>query len=924
VTSGADAAELKARLTDPRQVCTALGLLDGYKPDRQAGGGLIIRCPSHNEKNPSCSVRRGRDGTLQVRCFSCDFKGDVFDLIAAAGGIDRRTNFPAVIQEAARLDGGYVVGSSSNNHPRPPPEPPPPPQYPPAHEVLELWEACGRVTDDEQARAYLAGRSIDPEWVALLDLARVLPATAPAPSWASFRGKPWGQAGFRLIFPMVDHTGELRSLRAGVVGPIEGNAPKRVAPAGYAVVGLVMACPTARGLLAAGAAQTPASPPAPLDVVISEGEPDFLTHATRAEGEASIAVLGVVASAWNDATASRLPDGARIVIRTDRDPAGDRYAADIRDSLAWRAERVEILDFPRPSDPSRKLPDDNELAQRGELGSYLDNMATVAPRSSDDGNGKPNVATPAIDWPAPGGLVLQMQSAPARLPTGLDPIDTGWRGGAPAGLLWVVGGAPGAGKTSLATWLAHGWAQRGIPVAYIAGDEPRDGILIRLGQQHGLDRKSLEGGYPVALSDLAAHLDTLPLTVLDPDNDRGINLPAVAAELRRRYPEGPAVLVVDSLQAVARRITDDVADSPRAKTEAAVRECKAIAKQHGLLLVALSELARGAYRGGPDQTNDLAAAKESGAIEYECGALCVLRPVEGDPGLVAVSWAKARPGRVEPFSLRQCHARASFAVETGEAQGKGQSQEATHGELLDLVINLVKRTPGIAGANAICARLANTRKGQRKSDVLAAVRELLDLGTLDNQGSKARPRLYLAANQAPPAPQANEGEPPAPTPDPPPNGSGGSGGSRGGTSPPDGEAVGVGNGVPRTPLTPSLYSNGSGGSGGSQTVPEPFASEAISRSSKMVPTPRRGGEPFAEPIAGGAGTGESPPSLREPFVGVTPPLDGPLAPAPTSTPPPVSGVASVQPANDPPPVALANLPEEVDDFPVEEAKGGGG
>ena len=37
ITGGTDAAELGAQLTDPRHLCAALGLLDGYKPGRQAG-----------------------------------------------------------------------------------------------------------------------------------------------------------------------------------------------------------------------------------------------------------------------------------------------------------------------------------------------------------------------------------------------------------------------------------------------------------------------------------------------------------------------------------------------------------------------------------------------------------------------------------------------------------------------------------------------------------------------------------------------------------------------------------------------------------------------------------------------------------------------------------------------------------------------
>ena len=54
------------------------------------------------------------------------------------------------------------------------------------------------------------------------------------------------------------------------------------------MAGLVMACPVARNLLQTG--QSPSG--GPFDVVITEGEPDFLTHATRSEGSAAPAVVG--------------------------------------------------------------------------------------------------------------------------------------------------------------------------------------------------------------------------------------------------------------------------------------------------------------------------------------------------------------------------------------------------------------------------------------------------------------------------------------------------------------------------------------------------------------------------------------------------------------------------------------------------------
>jgi hypothetical protein len=426
-----------------------------------------------------------------------------------------------------------------------------------------------------------------------------------------------------------------------------------------------------------------------------------------------------------------------------------------------------------------------DAQQRGQMpfGQLLEQEGTWrAPPMHDSQGPRPTVPTvsnqpspPPVDlsdaWPSLASLVGRLRDAPAKLPTGLEPIDMGWRGGAPAGLLWVIGGAPGAGKTTFAVHLAHAWAQQGIPVGYIAGDEPREGVLIRLGQQIGLDRTFLEEGRPVPLGDLEKHLATLPLLLVDPDDDPGVEVESVAAALRRRWGEGPAVLVIDSLQSMARRIPADVVETPRSKVDAFLKGCKAAAKRHGIVLLCLSELARGAYSGGPMATNDLAAAKESGAIEYEAGALCVLRSVEDEPGLVSVTWAKSRPGRVEPFGLMINHRSATVEVTKAPAKKKNAAPEETHRDLLGLVVELLRREPGLAGLDAVRARL-----GRRREEVREAVKELLATGVLENRGSPSRPRLFwVCTNPSGGEPgggsEASEGgsrpNPPQPAPNPP-------------------------------------------------------------------------------------------------------------------------------------------------------------
>lgn len=97
------AAEVKRRLNDPRAVCAALGLID-RKTKRQPRG-VVVCCPAHDDRNPSCSVRVGDDGTIQVKCQSCGWGGDVFSLIAERLKLKTQTDFPEVLTYAADLAG---------------------------------------------------------------------------------------------------------------------------------------------------------------------------------------------------------------------------------------------------------------------------------------------------------------------------------------------------------------------------------------------------------------------------------------------------------------------------------------------------------------------------------------------------------------------------------------------------------------------------------------------------------------------------------------------------------------------------------------------------------------------------------------------------------------------------------------------------
>jgi len=246
-----------------------------------------------------------------------------------ARGLRRGAETPRTIPDGARGRGQVVVPL-----PPPPVEPPQPVLPPPG--TGQVWADALPVTEDPEASAWLISRGLDPDAVTLWDLARAIPAAPRLPRWAWTKaGGAWTQSGHRLVLPLRDATGRLAALRARCVQPGSMMA-KSLTPVGVRATGLVLACPLAAQVLAGEALHWWMSP----SFVIAEGEPDFLTWASRQReaDEQGPAVLGIGAGAWTASIAARIPDGARVSIRTHHDGAGEKYANAIVGSLQSRCD----------------------------------------------------------------------------------------------------------------------------------------------------------------------------------------------------------------------------------------------------------------------------------------------------------------------------------------------------------------------------------------------------------------------------------------------------------------------------------------------------------------------------------------------------------------------------------------------------------
>lgn len=321
------------------RLCEALNLSAGAL--RTDGGrGLLIRCPWHSERTPSCHID-ARSGTILARCHgSCGEGGDTLALVAAVYGLDVERDFREVLARGAELGGVDLEGIERDVwKPAPTPPAPLPKSYPPSGEVLDLWLACRPCSADAEATAWLASRSIDAAGIDRYHCARAIHSGLTLPRWARYDGRSWYDLGYRLVVPMFDAEGALASVRARAIATADGAPSAKGLPAsGYAAKGLVMACPLATLMLGCGAW------PAGVErrVVICEGEPDWLSWCDRGEGPRTTAVLGIGGSGqWTPEIADRIPDGSKVIVRTDRDDAGDRYAEDIVATLRGRCMVLE-------------------------------------------------------------------------------------------------------------------------------------------------------------------------------------------------------------------------------------------------------------------------------------------------------------------------------------------------------------------------------------------------------------------------------------------------------------------------------------------------------------------------------------------------------------------------------------------------------
>lgn len=358
-----DVRRVREALADPAALCAALGLIPEGGRGRtwfaDARDALRVPCPWHSERTGSCSVRRGPDGTVQVRCFACDASGDALSLVAVTHSLDLRTQFRDVLSTAAALGGvdlsaPYVSHAGALRKPYVAPEPEAVDDGGAMDAIADVLRRVAPLDGQPDVAAYVEARGLARAasgWYALpadasqLDTVRdmIVRAVGDAPWLRSGlcavdgpNAGRWTFAQHRLVIPWCAPNGAVTTLQRRAVVAVEG-------------VGKYVFARDHRPVCPWGLYEASETAGADTAVAIVEGALDAASFgmlcAMRGLDGCGVALPG--AGAWRDAWAPWFA-GRSVFVALDGDAAGDRHAAHITASLhragARRVERMKPAD----------------------------------------------------------------------------------------------------------------------------------------------------------------------------------------------------------------------------------------------------------------------------------------------------------------------------------------------------------------------------------------------------------------------------------------------------------------------------------------------------------------------------------------------------------------------------------------------------
>jgi replicative DNA helicase len=247
---------------------------------------------------------------------------------------------------------------------------------------------------------------------------------------------------------------------------------------------------------------------------------------------------------------------------------------------------------------------------------------------------------------------LQQGTVIAGWSTDIPRLDSLLNGGWQPGRLYILAARPAVGKSSLGQFLGLGQAKAGRKVLFLSQEMSCEELADRAVSSAGRISYSALLSGNMADSDwqrAAGVLESPDLKDFYVDDQGGLTLLDIRAKARQ--VPGLSMLIVDYLQLCSGSVGKDA--NRNAEIEQISRGLKTLAKELGIVVVALSQLNRGVET----RTNKrpmLSDLRDSGAIEQDADVVMFLWPVREFPGgakLIGLGLDKNRQGRCGDVAL---------------------------------------------------------------------------------------------------------------------------------------------------------------------------------------------------------------------------------------------------------------------------------
>lgn len=289
----------------------ALGLTVG----RSGSNHWLSPCPKCGaaRQHTKSRDRRGaitvRRDDLRWKCWQCEESGDANWLAKCAGKGRPAAQAPEPLPALDFLDPG---------------------------EARRFWYRCAHARARPSVAAWLDGLRLGQAFCA-----RALPLSADEFRWAS----GWHANGHHIVFGLHDGTGRLRNYLARAVVP--GAAKKSLAAHGVRRAGLVLADQLGVDLLR-GHYDGPC--------LVVEGEKKLLISEHLSAGR--WATIGTGSGMWSDEVAAAVSRASHVLVSTDPDESGLRYARRVVASVSGCVLRPELALHLESGMPSAEADDD--------------------------------------------------------------------------------------------------------------------------------------------------------------------------------------------------------------------------------------------------------------------------------------------------------------------------------------------------------------------------------------------------------------------------------------------------------------------------------------------------------------------------------------------------------------------------------------